>query len=62
MELQTVLTEFETGQMHEGTILRAFSEFMKGAGLDSRITVKVLEQFGDEGKEQATSIKVCEGW
>lgn len=61
-DLMNFLTETGNGALTKEDALRYFSDFMKSAGIDSRKTVKVLEQFGIEGKEAALTIKVNEGW
>jgi hypothetical protein len=61
-ELSNLVSEFETGQLTKEGIYNYFRLFMCDAEVDSRITVNVLEQFGDLGKEEARNIKIYEGW
>lgn len=61
-DLRNLISEFENGSLTEEIILNYFSNFMRDADIDSRITVNVLEQFGDSGKEEARNIKIYEGW
>ena len=61
-DLRSILSEFESGTLTEESIYNHFKQFMTDAKVDSRITVNVLEQFGDLGKEEALCIKVTEGW
>lgn len=61
-ELRNLVSEFETGRLTEERIYNYFRLFMCDAEVDSRITVNVLEQFGDLGKEEARNIKIHEGW
>lgn len=57
-----MITEFDTGVLTEALILNYFSRFMCDAGVDSDITVSVLERFGRLGKQEALTIKINEGW
>jgi hypothetical protein len=61
-ELRNMISENEIGTLTEETIYNYFRNFLCDAGVDSRIVVNVLEQFGELGKEEARSIKVSEGW
>jgi len=61
-ELRNMISEFELGRLSEELILNYFRNFMCDAGIDSHITVNVLEQFGDLGKDEARNIKIHEGW
>lgn len=61
-ELSGFLNEFESTQPNREDVLRFFSVILCAAKVDSRITVDVLEKFGEDGKEQAMCIKVTEGW
>ena len=61
-ELRNFMYEFEKGTLTEELVYNYFRNFMCDSGVDSRITVNVLEQFGDLGKEEARNIKVSEGW
>lgn len=60
--LTNLLSEYKLERLNEEILLGYFVEFMEGAGLDSRITVKVLEKFGETGKQEALAIKINEGW
>lgn len=61
-ELRNMVSELELGTLTEESIYNYFRNFMCDAGVDSKITVRVLEQFGELGKEEARNIKVSEGW
>lgn len=61
-DLSNLVLEFENGSLTEEGIYNYFASFMRDAEVDSKITVNVLEQFGDLGKEEALSIKINEGW
>ncbi len=60
--LRNMVTEFENETLTEEGIYDYFANFLISSGVDSRIVVDALENFGDLGKETATSIKVKEGW
>lgn len=62
LDLNNLLYEIENGTLTEEGIYSYFRILMCDAGVDSRITVNVLEQFGELGKEEALSIKASEGW
>jgi len=47
---------------NEELSLEYFSSLMESANVNSEITVKVLEKFGEIGKIHAMAIKVNEGW
>lgn len=61
-ELSNLISEFDNKTLTEENIYNYFRNFMQDAGVDSKITVNVLEQFGKLGKEEARSIKIEEGW
>jgi hypothetical protein len=61
-ELSCFLIESTLGKLSKEDIVRNFSAILLAAEVDSEIIVNVLEQFGEEGKEEAMCIKVCEGW
>jgi hypothetical protein len=61
-ELRNMVSEFQLGQLTEELIYNYFRLFMCDAEVDSKITVAVLEQFGQLGKDEALSIKINEGW
>lgn len=63
-DLSNLLMEFESNQLSKEILLQYFADFMEDVNIDSRITVKVLEDisFGKEGKEVALGIKINEGW
>ena len=61
-ELRNMITELELGGLTEESVYNYFRNFMCDSGVNSEITVNVLERFGDLGKEEARNIKVNEGW
>lgn len=61
-ELSNMISDFEAGKLTEELIYNYFRLFMCDAEVDSKITVNVLEQFGELGKEEARNIKIYEGW
>lgn len=61
-ELQNLIGEHKAGTLTEESLYNYFRNFMCDSGLDSKITVSVLEQFGDLGKNEARRIKIYEGW
>ncbi len=61
-ELRNMVSEFQYNRLTEELIYNYFRNFMCDAEVDSEITVKVLEQFGELGKDEARNIKMCEGW
>lgn len=61
-ELRNMISEHQSGSLTEELIYNYFRMFLCDAGVDSKITVNVLEQFGELGKEEARNIKVHEGW
>lgn len=61
-ELRNMISEQERGVLTEELIYNYFRHFLLDAGIDSRIVVNVLEQFGELGQEEARSIKMWEGW
>lgn len=61
-ELRNMVSEHQLGTLTEELIYNYFRNFLCDAEVDSRITVNVLEQFGELGKEEARSIKISEGW
>ena len=61
-DLNSMIQEFDNDILTKESILIHFSLFMRGADVDSKITVNVLEKFGTLGKEEALSIKINEGW
>ena len=60
-DLTNLIHEYRLETFSEEVIFSYFSNFMKSAGIDSNITIAVLEKFGDLGKEAALIIKVNEG-
>ncbi len=61
-ELRNMISEHQLGTLTEELIYNYFRNFLCDAEVDSRITVNVLEQFGELGKEEARNIKISEGW
>jgi hypothetical protein len=61
-ELGCLISEFDNKTLNKDGIYNYFRKFMQDAEVDSRITVNVLEQFGELGKNEALSIKIEEGW
>lgn len=63
-DLSNLITEFELNHLTRKELLQYFADFMESAGVNSDITVTVLEEeyFGREGKEVALGIKINEGW
>lgn len=61
-ELRNMVSELQTGTLTEELLYNYFRNFMCDAGVDSKITVNVLEQFGELGKDEARNIKISEGW
>ena len=61
-DLNSMIQEFDNDILTKESILNYFSLFMRGAEVDSKITVNVLEKFGTLGKEEALCIKINEGW
>jgi hypothetical protein len=61
-ELVSFILELQLGNLSREDLIRNFSNILLAAKVDSDIIVNVLEQFGEDGKEQAMCIKVCEGW
>jgi len=61
-ELSNMVSEYKLGTLTEELIYNYFRNFLCDAGVDSRIAVNVLEQFGELGKEEARNIKIIEGW
>lgn len=61
-ELRNMVSELKMGTLTEELIYNYFRNFMCDAEVDSKITVNVLEQFGELGKDEARNIKVSEGW
>jgi len=61
-ELQNMVSDLKIGTLTEEMIYNYFRSFMCDAEVDSKITVNVLEKFGELGKEQARNIKIDEGW
>jgi hypothetical protein len=61
-ELRNMVSEHQLGALTEELIYNYFRNFLCDAEVDSRITVNVLEQFGELGKEEARNIKISEGW
>lgn len=61
-ELQNMVSDLKIGTLTEEMIYNYFRNFMCDAEVDSKITVNVLEKFGELGKEQARNIKINEGW
>ena len=43
-------------------ILSYFSDLMESAKVNTDVTIEVLEQFGDEGREEARNLKVKWGY
>lgn len=62
IELQNMISELQMGTLTEELVYNYFRNFMCDAEVDSEITVKVLEEFGELGKEEARNIKITEGW
>lgn len=54
--------EFSAGQIVEESLYGYFRQFMKAAGVNSDITIAVLEEFGEAGHEEALIIKIEEGY
>ena len=61
-ELRNMVSELQIGTLTEELLYNYFRNFMCDAEVDSEITVNVLEQFGELGKDEARSIKISEGW
>lgn len=63
-ELGNLLSDFENNTLSKRDILNYFSVMLRDAEVDSRIVVNVLEDiiFGEDGKDEALSIKINEGW
>lgn len=61
-ELGNMVSELKCGTLTEELLYNYFRNFMCDAEVDSEITVGVLEQFGELGKNEARSIKISEGW
>ena len=62
MDLNSCLSELENNTLTKVSMLNYFTCFMQDVRLDSRLTVEVLEQFGEEGKQEAMLLKINEGW
>jgi len=60
-DLTNLIHEHKLETFSEEDIFMYFSDFMKSAGVDTDITIAVLEKFGDLGKEAALTIKINEG-
>ena len=61
-ELGNMVSEFRNGTLTEELIYNYFKNFLCDSEVDSRITVNVLERFGELGKQEALCIKINEGW
>ena len=63
-ELRNMVMEADQKNLTAEDVLSYVSTILIDSGYDSIEVVKILEQpdFGEEGKEQALSIKVNEGW
>jgi len=61
-ELENFLGEFEAGVLTKQDFLQYVGSILIDSEMDSRITVNVMNQFGEEGKEVSMWIKVTEGW
>lgn len=61
-ELRNMVSELQNGTLTEELLYNYFRNFMCDAEVDSQITVNVLEQFGELGKDEARNIKISEGW
>lgn len=61
-ELRNMVSELKSGTLTEELLYNYFRNFMCDAEVESEITVNVLEQFGELGKEEARNIKISEGW
>ncbi len=63
-DLNNLIDEFNNGDLTEENIYNYFRLFLDDANVDSRIIVNVLENkcFGEFGRDEARSIKICEGW
>ena len=61
-ELRNMVLELQNGTLTEELLYNYFRNFMCDAKVDSQITVNVLEQFGELGKDEARNIKISEGW
>jgi hypothetical protein len=67
-DLTNFISEIDTIQKTEGYsitdkfILSYFSDFMESAKVSTDITIKVLENFGDVGKDQARNLKIKWGY
>lgn len=63
-ELRNMISDIEYGRMGKEEAFDYFKNFMMDAGVNSKITVNVLEDesFGELGKNEARNIKVHEGW
>jgi hypothetical protein len=57
-----MVSEHQSGTLTEELIYNYFRMFLCDAEVDSKITVNVLEQFGELGEEEARNIKIHEGW
>lgn len=61
-ELRNMISEHQLGRLTEEIIYNYFRNFLCDAGVDSKIVVNVLEQFGELGKEESRNLKISEGW
>ena len=61
-DVRNLLSEHELGNLTKELLLNYVSSILQDTELDSRIIVKVLEQFGELGKYEALCIKINEGW
>lgn len=61
-ELRNMVSELELGTLNEELLYNYFRIFMCDAGVDTDITISVLEEFGELGKAEARNIKVSEGY
>lgn len=61
-ELRNMVSELELGTLNEELLYSYFRAFMCDAGVDTDVTISVLEEFGELGKEEARNIKISEGY
>jgi len=67
-DLSNLISEVDTIQKQEGytvtdeLLLSYFSDFMESANVNTDVTIKVLENFGDTGRDLARNLKVKWGY
>jgi hypothetical protein len=63
-DLQNMLYECckEESGLQESLILSYFSDLMESAKVNTDVTIAVLEQFGEDGKNEARNLKIKWGY